>query len=83
MTKTTKVELPPKPRRHRWVTEALNAGDNQLSVWPSPDDLKTEMRRNRFLETIAKIGNDPRVVDVNRHLHDQYSVVYVFELIDD
>lgn len=74
------VNLPDKPRKHRWVTEALSSGETQLSVWPSPDDLKNKKKEERFLETIAKVGNDPRVVNVERHLHDQYSVVYVFEL---
>lgn len=74
------IKLPDKPRRHRWITEALEAGENRLSVWPSPDDLKNEAKKQRFVETIAKIGNDPRVVNVERHPHDQYSVVYVFEL---
>lgn len=79
----TKVKLPEKPRKHRWVTEALNSGDTKLSVWPSPKDLGSESKRQRFLETIAKVGNDPRVVNVERHLHDVYSVVYVFDLRND
>lgn len=76
------TKLPDKPRKHRWVTEALNAGDNKLSVWPSPEDFKTDSKKQRFLETIAKVGNDPRVTNVSRHDHDEYGVVYVFELAE-
>ena len=79
----TKVKLPDKPRKHRWVTQALNSGDTKLSVWPSPKDLVSESKKQRFLETIAKVGNDPRVVNVERHLHETHSVVYVFDLRDD
>lgn len=78
----TDATLPDKPRKHRWVTEALEAGESKLSVWPSPDDLKSAKKKQRFLETIAKVGNDPRVTNVERHLHDQYSVVYVFDLAE-
>jgi len=76
------VKLPEKPRKHPWVSEAIKAGDAKLSVWPSPDDLKTDVKRQRFLETIAKVGNDPRVVSVKRHMHEMHSVVYVFDLQD-
>ena len=76
------VKLPEKPRKHKWVTEAVAAGDAKLSVWPSPDDLKSEAKKQRFLETIAKVGNDPRVTKVERHPHDVYSVVFVFTITD-
>lgn len=78
-----KVELPDKPRKHRWVTEALSAGDLILSVWPSPDDISDQIKQKRFLETIAKVGNDPRVTNVERHSHALYSVVYIFHLKHD
>jgi hypothetical protein len=77
------IKLPEKPRRHRWVTEAISRGDSKLSVWPSPDDIQSESKKKRFLETIAKVGNDPRVVSVEKHLHDEYSVVFLFHLNDD
>ena len=79
---TKKVKMPEKPRKHRWVTEALNEGERVLSVWPSPDELESESKQNRFLETIAKIGNDPRVVNIEKLPHNQYSVVYLFYLDD-
>lgn len=72
-----------KPRKHRWVTETINSGDSILSVWPSPDDIKTPAKRKSFLETIGKVGSDPRVVKVEKHLHDVYGVVFLFHLIDD
>ena len=78
----TDVKLPDKPRKHRWVTEALEAGQSKLSVWPSPDDLKSAKKTERFLETIKKVGNDPRVVDIEKFRHDQYSFVFVFKLAD-
>ena len=76
------VTVPEKPRKHRWVTEALNVGDPMLSVWPSSDDLKTEVKKQRFLETIAKVGNDPRVVKVEKRNHDEHGVVFLFHLQD-
>lgn len=54
------VDIPEKQRRHRWVTEAISNGDDVLSVWPSPDEIKPGKKQERFLETIAKVGNDPR-----------------------
>lgn len=74
------VDVPQKPRRHRWVTEALNQGDAQLSVWPSPDELRPGKKQDRFLETIIKIGNDPRVRDIKKSPHPEYNVIYVFYL---
>jgi len=76
------VKLPEKPRKHRWVTEAINSGDRTLSVWPSPDDIKTPAKRKRFLQTIGKVGSDPRVIKVEKHLHDVHSVVFLFHLSD-
>ena len=78
-----KVDIPEKPRKHRWVTEALSAGDLTLSVWPSPDDIKNQTKQDRFLETIAKVGNDPRVAKVERHTHETHNVVYIFHLKND
>ena len=77
------VKLPDKPRKHRWVTTALAEGDLTLSVWPSLDDVKTETKKKRFLETIAKIGSDPRVAKVERHRHDVHNVVFLFHLSDE
>ena len=77
------VQLPEKRRKHRWVTEALDAGETVVSVWPSPDDLKSESKKKRFLETIAKVGNDPRVRSVEKKAHDVYSVVFLFHLNND
>lgn len=76
------VKLPEQPRKHRWITETINSGDTTLSVWPSPDDVKSPAKRQRFLETIAKVGNDPRVVKVERHLHDVNGVVFLFHISD-
>ena len=76
------VKLPEQPRKHRWITEAINVGDTKLSVWPSPDDVKSPAKRQRFLETIAKVGNDPRVIKVERHLHDINGVVFLFYISD-
>jgi len=76
------IKLPEKPRRHRWVTEALNTGDSTLSVWPSPDDIQNEKKRERFLETVAKVGSDPRVTWVEKFPHDVHTVVYLFHLSD-
>ena len=76
------TKLPDKPRKHPWVSSAIAAGEFKLSVWPSKDDLKTETKKTRFLETIAKVGNDPRVTDVKRHPHETHGIVFVFDLKD-
>jgi len=76
------IKLPAKPRKHPWVTEAIKSGDAKLSVWPSEDDLKNETKRQRFLETIAKVGNDPRITNVEKHPHEEHGVVYVFNISD-
>ena len=76
------VKLPDQPRKHRWSTETIAAGDTTLSVWPSPDDTKTKVKRQHFLDTIAKVGNDPRVIRVERHLHDINGVVFLFHIND-
>ncbi len=77
------VKLPDKPRKHRWVTEAINSGDITLSVWPDEEDLKTDKTKESFLGVIAKVGNDPRVTKVEKHGHDIHQVVYLFYLSDD
>lgn len=69
-----------KPKKHRWVTEAISAGDRILSVWPSKDDLSSKAKLDKFYETIEKIGNDPRVVDVRRVDHKEKSVVFFFDI---
>jgi hypothetical protein len=74
------AKLPDKPRKHPWVTEAINSGDLMLSVWPSEDDVKTEAKQQKFLETIAKVGNDPRVSRVEKHPHEEYQIVFIFHL---
>lgn len=76
------VTIPEKPRKHRWVTEALSAGDSTLSVWPSSDDITTETKKQRFLDTIAKVGNDPRVVKIEKRRHDVHNIVFLFHLQD-
>ena len=76
------TKLPEKPRKHPWVSSAIAAKETKLSVWPSTDDLKTEAKKTRFLETIAKVGNDPRVTDVKRHPHETHGIVFVFDLKD-
>jgi len=76
------IKFPEKPRKHRFVTEAIAAGEDTVTVWPSPDDLKTPAKRESFLGTIAKVGNDPRVVKVEKHLHDVNGVVFLFHISD-
>lgn len=77
------AKLPDKPRKHRWVTEAINSGDLTLSVWPDEDDLKTDKTKEGFMSVIAKVGNDPRVIKIEKHGHDKHQVVFVFSLNDD
>jgi hypothetical protein len=74
------IKMPNKPRKHRWVTEAINKGERVVSVWPSEDDLKSAKSKERFLEIIAKVANDPRVFDIKRHSHADHNVVFLFHL---
>ena len=69
-----------KPRKHRWITEAIKEGKYQLSVWPTPDEISTDKKRKAFMEVIEKIGNDPRVNNVNKYTHHEYSMVFVFDI---
>lgn len=74
------IKISEKPRKHKWVTEALNAGEAKLSVWPSPGEFKQESKKKKFLEVIAKIGNDPRVTDFAKCDHEEHGVVYIFDI---
>lgn len=69
---------PTKPRKHPWVTEALNAGEEVLSVYPSPDELTNERKNKILLDTLEKVGNDPRVVRFEKVAHDQHGYVVLF-----
>jgi len=72
------IQVQDKPRKHRWITETISKGETTLSLWPSPDEIENTAKGNKFLETIAKVGNDPRVVSVERHDHEAYRVVFLF-----
>ncbi len=79
------IKLPDKPRKHRFVTEAIDEGQTFVTVWPSEDDLKTPAKRQSFLGTIMKVGNDPRITKVEKYLHDVNGVdevVYLFHISD-
>jgi len=69
-----------KPKKHKWVTEAIKAGDVVLSVWPSKDDLSTEEKKEKFFETVEKVGEDPRVVNVRRVNHPEHIVIFLFDI---
>lgn len=67
-------------KKHKWVTEAISTGDKVLSVWPSKDDVSSKAKLDKFYETIEKIGNDPRVVNVRRLDHKEKVVIYLFDI---
>lgn len=69
-----------KPRRHPWVTEALTNNEKTLSVWPSPEEITNPDKQAKFFESIGKIGNDPRVSDVERRPHPDFGVIYIFKI---
>ncbi len=69
-----------KPKKHKWVTEAIAAGDRVMSVWPSPDEVTSKVKLDRFYETIEKIGNDPRVVNVRKIDHKEKVVIFLFDI---
>jgi hypothetical protein len=69
-----------KVRKHRWVTEAIEAGDRMLSVWPSKDDLSSDLKKRKFFEVIEKIGDDPRVINVRRIDHPDHIAVFLFDI---
>jgi len=78
-----KIDIPEKQRKHRWVTDAIADGQVVLSVWPSADEIAEGKKQDRFLETVAKVGNDPRVTSVRQEPSDEYHVVYLFDLDPD
>ncbi len=78
-----KIDIPEKQRKHRWVTEAIDNKQMVLSVWPSPDEMNKGKKQERFFETIVKIGNDPRVTNVRKANHEEYMIVYLFDLDPD
>jgi|RhiMethySRZTD1v2_1073278.scaffolds.fasta_scaffold47937_5 hypothetical protein len=69
--------------KHKWVTEAINAKENSLSVWPSQEELQSKTKLKKFFETIEKIGNDPRVIDIRRDEHREHKVVFIFTIDTD
>jgi hypothetical protein len=69
-----------KPRKHPWVTECIKAGESVLSVWPSEEEVATQAKVDKFLATIEKIGNDPRVTDIEEKDTDSYGTVYFFNI---
>lgn len=71
-----------KPRKHRWVTEALKANVNVLSVWPSEGEVKSKSGQKKFMGVIEKVGNDPRVTKVEKKQHEEHGEVFLFHLED-
>lgn len=78
--KLAKVTKPVKTERHKWVTEAIKAKENSLSVWPSVEELASKTKMKRFFDAIEAIGSDPRVVDIRRDEHREHKVVFVFTI---
>jgi len=77
------IEVPKKPRKHRWVTETIKKGETTLSLWPSPDEVENPSKRERFLEVVKKVGMDPRVVDIEKHEHELFHTVFLFHIDPD
>jgi len=74
------MDIPEKPRKHPWVTKTVKAKIDVLSVWPSEEDFSTPSKQEKFLETIVKIGNDPRVVKIEKVPHETHGCVFLFKL---
>ena len=72
-----------KSRKHKWVTEAINAGELELSVWPSPDEIKDKKKQDKFFEIIARVGTDPRVTKIEKKPHREHGVIFIFHLTKD
>jgi hypothetical protein len=68
------------PKKHKWITDAIEAGDRVLSVWPSKEDLTSEDKKRKFFETITKIGDDPRVMNVRRIYHPEHVAIFLFDI---
>ncbi len=66
--------------KHKWVTEAINAKERSLSVWPTPEELANKTKLKKFFDTIEKVGSDPRVTDVERKEHVEHKIVFVFKI---
>ena len=69
-----------KMRKHKWITEAINAGEKVLSVWASKEDKSSKKKEKEFLDVIEKIGLDPRVKDVRRVDHPDYGIIFLFDI---
>lgn len=69
-----------KAKKHRWVTEAIAAKDRVLSVWPSPEEIASKDKLAKFFETIERISDDPRVVNIRKIDHNEKSVVFLFDI---
>lgn len=76
------IDIPEKQRRHKWVTEALKSGETMLSIWPSPDEITDKRKQEKFLEVVAKVGNDPRVTKVEKLPHEEHQWIFLFHLSD-
>ena len=66
--------------KHKWVTEAIKAKDESLSVWPTQEEIGDPVKLKKFFQTIATIGSDPRVTDVERKEHREHKVVFIFKI---
>lgn len=69
-----------KPKKHRWITEAINAKDTVISVWPSKEDLASPAKMEKFYDIIQMVSDDPRVVNVRRINHKEHGVVFLFDI---
>lgn len=74
------TKIPTKPRKHRWITQAIGQGVDTLSVWPSKDDLSSESKQEKFLEVITKIANDPRVTKIEKVTHEEHNWIFLFRI---
>lgn len=65
------MNMNPKPRKHKFVTECIKSGHSTMTVWPSEGEAL-----NIFEDKLEKVKNDPRVVDVEavEHIANGYKL---------
>jgi hypothetical protein len=60
-----------KPRKHKFVTECLKAGETVMRVWPSKNE-----SLDKYMQSVEKIQNDPRILTVEESTDQENGFVF-------
>jgi hypothetical protein len=70
------TDLMTKTRKHRFVTQCLEAGETRLVVWPTEQEAATKASLKKYQESVEKIAKDPRVVAMVNTTEYEHGVVF-------